>query len=156
MGSILSKNQQTRKEKHCWFFCSYFLYSLLPKTFEHALCYISKKLNKARFGLFRAMRAAAPAARPTHTAQHLIQADRDAAASGFVFLRLLYPTNPFIPRQRRNIRPYTLHLRIGLYCLPKIRRYPMYHTRGNSLWHISYLLAASRWGATALPMLDSI
>ena len=85
------------------------------------------------------MGAAGPAARSAHAFAHFIKPHRYAAASGFIFLSRRNPANPLITRQRRDIRPYIFHLRIGSDGLAKIRGHFVYHTADDLFGgHTSY------------------
>jgi hypothetical protein len=72
------------------------------------------------------MRATGPTARSARALAHLVKADRNPPISGFVFLGRCNPADPFIPCQRCDIRPRSLHDRVGLYRLSKIRGHSMY------------------------------
>ena len=77
------------------------------------------------------MRAAGPTARTAHAFAHFIKADCYTTVSGFIFLGRCNPANPFIARERCDIRPYILCHRIRIDCFAKIRRHFMYHTSGD-------------------------
>ena len=63
-----------------------------------------------------------PAARPAHAFMHLIHADSDAAFSGGILLGRGDPTNPFVARQRGEIRPETFDGIVQFDRLSEIRR----------------------------------
>ena len=66
------------------------------------------------------MGAAGPAARPPHASAHLIDADSYTTTSGLVLFGRSNPANPFIPRERCNIRPQSLRPRVRLDGFAKI------------------------------------
>jgi hypothetical protein len=50
-----------------------------------------------------------PTTRPAHTLTHFIKTNSYAAASGFILFSGCNPTDPFIARQWRDIRPHLRH-----------------------------------------------
>lgn len=51
------------------------------------------------------MRAAWPAARPTHTILKFFVRSANTACSGLWFLRVLHPADELISSERRNVHP---------------------------------------------------
>jgi hypothetical protein len=100
------------------------------------------------------MRAAAPTTGPAHPFSHFVETHLYTSFPGLVLLGRRNPADPLIPRQRCDICPHFLHYRFGLDRFSKIRRHPMYATRGG-VWVLSLhdvkstqetYLVARRWG----------
>jgi len=66
------------------------------------------------------MRASGPTTRSAHAFTHFIKPDNDTMIARFIFLRGGYPTDPLIARERCDVRPHKLHLRVSLNSLTKI------------------------------------
>jgi hypothetical protein len=59
-----------------------------------------------------AMRTARPTTRAAHAFTHFIKTNSYAAASGFIHFGGCHPTDPFVARERRDIRPHLRHNRV--------------------------------------------
>ena len=109
---------------------------------EGDLAAIEKVANELRqkgrrLPLISTMRATSPTTWSAHAFAHFIKTDCYTAVPSFIFLGRYDPADPFIARERCDIRPYSFHFSVRLDCFAKIRWHSMYHTTGELVVSLS-------------------